>query len=104
MSAKQRTFFDDEFDQDLQAKRLARRTDPRTSHQAARSIKVNQLQQKALELIRVHPMMTGRELSGIAGWDAWKRLSELADAGLIQCAGERRCSVSGRNARIWRAK
>lgn len=35
---RQRTFFDDEFAADMEAKRHARRTDPSTSHQAASDI------------------------------------------------------------------
>lgn len=55
----QRTFFDSEFQQDMQAKRLARRTDPATSHEAAReAVKSGRLStqcQAILELLRQGP-------------------------------------------------
>lgn len=38
MTERQRTFFDGEFEADMEAKRHARRSDPETSHQAAAEI------------------------------------------------------------------
>lgn len=101
---QQRTFFDDEHDLDLQTKKLARRTDPQTSRDAAAELKINALQADALDAVRRHPGSTARELAAIEGWDVWKRISELADAGMIRETGVRKCTISGRKARTWQVK
>lgn len=72
---RQRTFWDEEFHADMEAKRHARRTDPATSHQAAEDVVksgrmsaqcaaiLKRLQQgsaDSLELSRIAPKYTGR--------------------------------------------
>ena len=100
---RQKTFFDDEFESDMQLKRMARKSDPDTSHQAAVEIRreLRRLQLKTLNLIRHHPNHTARELTSICDWDAWKRIRELEHAGSIKCTGRRPCSVTGKTARTW---
>lgn len=89
------------------AKHLARRTDPATSHDAARGIvgSLGRLQAEALAAIRRHPAHTATELADLAGIRdprvLNRRISELAADGRIVCVGERACRVTGRRARIW---
>lgn len=90
---------------------LARSTDPSTSSQAAASIqpKLAGLQAEVLTLIQAHPNKTARELERIAlgniptADSVHKRVSELHEAGSIRSPGVRRCSVTGRTARVWTA-
>jgi hypothetical protein len=102
----QRTFFDDEFEDDMQAKKFARRADPETSHRAADELvtsgNLSRLQAAALELIQTHPLCTASELEQIAGWQVHKRLGELKRSGRIIVAGTRECVITGRRAQVYK--
>lgn len=106
---KQITFGDDRDEDDDDARKRARRTDPDTSKQAARAISphVGPLQLFALGCIVKWPYRTGCELSTLAGHGDYRkigrRLTELERRGLIFVAGERTCQVTGARARAWAA-
>ncbi len=88
---------------------IARRSDPDTSKQAAREVTAEGIREAhavmLLDMIRQRPGHTLRELSdSIAVLDAAsvsKRLSDLHAKGLIWPGSPRRCSISGRAARVW---
>ena len=90
------------------AERLARSTDPETSHEAARAVvpRLGQLQQQLLEVVREHPGRTMNELAQLKGErdprTFNRRASELEKAGVIRVGVTKTCSVSGRRARTWR--
>lgn len=90
------------------AERLARSTDPDTSHEAARAVLPNlgQLQQALYEAVREHPGRTMNELANLKGErdprTFNRRASELEKAGAIRVERTRLCKVSGRRARTWR--
>jgi hypothetical protein len=69
MTSCQRTFWDDEFRSDMDAKRLARRSDPETSHEAAReaveSGRLSKQCEQILERLRCGPAPSS-ELAAIA--------------------------------------
>ena len=90
------------------ANRLARSTDPVTSHQAASNVSKTgsaaRWQQVALDLIRRRPGMTARELESAGGHENGqirKRLLEVMRGGLIHKGTARTCRVSGRQAATW---
>jgi hypothetical protein len=90
------------------ANRLARSTDPVTSHQAASNVSKTgsaaRWQQVALDLIRRRPGMTARELESAGGYENGqirKRLLEVMRGGLIHKGTARTCRVSGRQAATW---
>lgn len=86
---------------------LARRTDPQTSHEAARRAegRLSLYQWEALQACRAHPGMTATEMAKARGWDdprvINRRLGELALAGLVRATGSRPCDVTGRTAMTW---
>lgn len=98
---KQKTLFDSELEYDIEVKKHARTTDPATSHAAAASLPLSRLQRLALDAVRRHPNHTARELSQLEGWDVWKRMKELFDAGKIASPGVRKCRITNRAARVW---
>lgn len=87
---------------------VARRTDPLTSHLAAKKAapKAETLRAIVLELLRTPSGMTHDEL--IAALPDWSpsgvrtRCRELVDAGLVVCIGERQ-SAAGNRSKVWRA-
>jgi hypothetical protein len=88
----------------------ARATDPATSHEAARSVKVRESQRQVLALLRLGPA-TDQELATRA-YERGLRISpsglrsrrhELVDAGLVEDTGRRAVLASGRKSAIWRA-
>lgn len=93
----------------LDPRRLARRSDPETSHDGAVSIVADlpRLQREALALVRANPNRTASELSQIAGHTdprrINRRLGELEERGALIRGDARPCSVSGRLAHAWRA-
>lgn len=99
----QRTFFDDEFDSDQQAKRLARRDDPDTSKLAAEHVakSLTARQQQAYDVISAHPGCTSQELRAIVDWDVHKRVCELVRAGRVKRGAQRICSVTGMRVQTW---
>lgn len=88
---------------------LARRTDPETSHAAARvaESRLGLYQWEALMACRAHPGMTATEMAEARGWDdprvINRRLGELAIAGMVRATGSRACGVTGRRAMTWEA-
>jgi hypothetical protein len=104
MTDKQRSFFDDEFDRDMGAKKLARRDDPQTSHAAAAEIvrELGELHQRAMRCVSQRPHSTARELECAFGWEIHKRLKELETLGLVVRGEPRTCAVTGRKAHTWR--
>lgn len=87
--------------------RLARTSDPQTSHDAAASIvpHLPRLQRQALEAVAMTPGRTATELARLHGVPDPRvfnrRLTELARQGLVVRGPVRRCSVTGRSAATW---
>ncbi len=85
--------------------RLARTTDPETSHEAARTVSTEALKGRLLGLITLQPGLTRghyEEISGIAGYALSKRLSDLVGDGLVVYEGTLESPVSGRQqSRCW---
>lgn len=85
---KQRTFFDDEFTDDMEAKRHARRSDPSNSHQAAADIVISGKMWRQCEII-LHRLQQGPASSADLAALTLKytsRISDLRKAGHhIQC-------------------
>ena len=86
----------------------ARRTDPKTSQDAAASMREPSkgLRAELLAAYRSRPAgLTMDEAAAIAGiptWGASKRISELRAAGLIVDSGETRPGASGRMQTVYR--
>ena len=93
-----------------------RRSDPATSKQAGEAItrsgRRKRDQDVLLNLVRMFPGSTSMELAqrlidgGAHWWKSYslasKRVSDLHAKGLVVAVGERKCSVTGGKARIWR--
>lgn len=87
---------------------IARASDPRTSHLAAREVtesgrRESQLE-KVLELVRLYPLSTSAELAKFGKMDRYvtaRRLPELWEGKLICQRSARQCTVSGRKAVTW---
>jgi hypothetical protein len=89
----------------------ARRTDPSTSHDAARSIrgKLTISQQEVLNLFRTYERLTDKELVYVAGQSGVKqspsglrtRRRELADALFVVDSGHKITLPTGRRAIEW---
>ena len=54
-----------------------------------------------LRIVRENPGNTAREIEGITGIKAHKRLPELRRKGLVINGEDRRCRISGRPAMTW---
>jgi predicted ArsR family transcriptional regulator len=92
---------------DFSPHRLARRTDPSTSHAAAARVGSFAGAQGAriLELLRAHGPMSPEqiaEMMQIAPYAVRKRLPELQDANLAAPTGDTVPTASGRAQRVWR--
>ncbi|TSE33482.1 helix-turn-helix domain-containing protein [Tepidimonas charontis] len=88
--------------------RLARKTDPATSHEAARRTAEFAGSQRAriLAMLRFHGPLTPEQLGAELGVEPYairKRLPELQKAGLAMPTGEVKPTRSGRHQRVWRA-
>jgi len=86
--------------------KLARTSDPATSHEAATHMatRLGEAQEWALGVLRANPGKTSNELDGIAETprgDVRKRLPELERAGLAYRDGVRVCGVTGFKAAVW---
>lgn len=85
----------------------ARRTDPDTSRDAAKSINVTGLEQLVLEALADRPM-TSYELAEhlhLSLVTVSPRLRPLCDKGLVEDSGERRRNPSSwRNCAVWRLR
>lgn len=108
----QATLFDLESDAPVlpkaEPRKMARKTDPQTSHDAAEELapKLAGVQIAVLAAIQDWPNKTSRELAEKLGWETGavnKRTSELEAAGCIKRHEERRCSISGKKAATWTA-
>lgn len=84
--------------------RLARKTDPDTSHAAPIYSRVRQHKQMALRALRDNGPMTSEEVAAVTNLthaQAWRRLSDLKNEGKVYDTGERRKNHSGRYAVVW---
>jgi predicted transcriptional regulator len=85
----------------------ARRADPPTSHEAARSVKVTDLEAVVLEALRLsYNGLTSHELAertGLSLVTVSPRLRPLADKGEVRDSGRKRKGESGRNSIVWEA-
>ncbi len=86
----------------------ARRRDPATSHHAASRAHefAASHQSRIYQSLKTHGPMGAEQIADRLGMDAYqarKRLSELATAGLCEPNGQTRKTVSGRFERVWRA-
>ena len=92
--------------------RLARRTDPETSHRAAREMETSGKRETdeafALRMVARYPNSTASELEALLGCrdgTVRKRLSSLADKNLAYGhlhPNMRKCGQTGRPAKRWR--
>lgn len=90
-----------------QANKAVRKTDPRTSHQAAHAARAFVGTQHAaiMRVLRrvkkANPEQIGMKL-GLPAHSIRRRLPELERAGLICVTGETVPTISGRQQRVWR--
>jgi len=93
----------------LEPETLARRSDPTTSHEAARRLRgsplLSRLQRSALDLVRLYPGSTANQLARLAGSDDSRtiprRLRELERAGYAIDAGTMKDDETGRQCLRW---
>lgn len=92
----------------MQATELARRTDPWTSHEAAKVITADGSRERwtemARQLLARLPGSTARELEaagGVSDGFLRKRLGELRERSEAHNGTPRTCSVSGKKAQTW---
>lgn len=84
----------------------ARRTDPKTSHDAAASMRAAATMQASAVLNALKRLRkAGAEEIGqwcdLPAYAVRKRLPELFDAGLVAPTGDTRKTLSGRSERVW---
>ena len=93
----------------------ARKSDPLTSHIAAReytrSRRADTQRAMVLASVKMHPGSTSRELAGFAATDELararvydvfhRRLPELRDSGALRNGEARKCRISGRASLPW---
>lgn len=95
----------DQIDMWTEPRRLARTTDPWTSHAAAERVQEfrKSHQQRIIEALRFFGPMTVCEMeraTGIPQHAIGKRIRELVDSGQIAITGKTRPSSSGRQERV----
>ena len=90
---------------------VARRSDPASSHQAAAEITRDgsraRQQRVVLETVLRNPDHTAFELTRFCELDRYqiqRRLSEMASTGLVEKGPARVCSITGRQAVVWRVR
>lgn len=94
---------------DLFEHAVARRSDPRTSWDAADSVKnIRESQAFILDLLSTYGPMTDEEIykllgEGYSPSGARSRRNELVEKGLVQDSGRRALTKSNRRTIIWRA-
>ena len=96
---------------DTPAYKLARRYDPSTSYEAAKSIDPSKMQKVVLECLRKtgpaiydEVLVWARKMYGIqSSSSVSSRFNELQKKGLIELTGQKRKGRSGRQQREWRA-
>jgi hypothetical protein len=86
---------------DLDPRTHARRGDPDTSHAAAHQLEhTDPMRRALLKAYADHADLTAEEAADACGYvadqGAWKRCSDLANAGLVEDTGQRRRARSGR--------
>jgi hypothetical protein len=92
---------------DMAPETMARRTDPYTSHDAARMARqtARTVRAAVLEALRAHPDgLTDYELAELVGRQqnsAGKRRGELVQMGLVISTGHTRPAPSGARALVW---
>jgi DNA-binding MarR family transcriptional regulator len=92
----------DDFDEEPHGR--ARRTDPETSHEAARLVNVTALQILVLTALNDHGPLTAREIATIVKKDLntiTPRLAPLVAAGAVLDTGKRRLSPRNRRQIVW---
>ena len=89
---------------------LARRSDPSTSHAAARRVEASgqlvRQKDRVLAALRTRPDVTSAELADLMGTDRYmpaRRLADLERDGLAEKTGQRICRAHGGAAVTWRA-
>lgn len=90
---------------------VARRTDPDTSWEAAKSVRdIRETQQAVLAALRAHGPMTDEEIAERIRSERKQspsglrtRRSELVDLHMVTYAGYKRPTKSGRKSRVWKA-
>lgn len=89
-------------------RRLARKTDPSTSHEAARDLvssgTLSRRINLALSVLVAHPGSTARELdrhANVTDGAVRKRLNDLRKHRLAETRGSRLCEVTGKTAQLW---
>jgi hypothetical protein len=84
---------------------VSRTTDPDTSHAAEAQLDKTGRQTMQRKLLAVIDKRTSEEATSVAGYSkadgAWKRVSDLRNAGLIRDSGDRRRGSSGRMQIVW---
>lgn len=86
----------------------SRRTDPETSHAAARSVsRVREARERILRALKTHGPMTDGEIfphvhNFMSPSGARSRRNELVDEGLVEDSGKRGLTESGRATIVWR--
>lgn len=90
-----------------QTSAYARADDRETSHQAAESIRVTDLETTVLNALRTFPDgATSYQLAAALGLSlvtVSPRLRPLVSKGLAEDSGRRKCGASGRMRTVWRA-
>jgi hypothetical protein len=89
-------------------RKLARRDDPETSHEAAAEMHGSEAQGRLVRIavaqVCEYPGETAKELErrlGVEDGQLRKRLNDAWRMGLISKGEPRRCTVSGRRAQTW---
>ena len=84
--------------------KLARTTDPVTSHEAARKVQRDTMLANLISVFEKSSGMTAEEAATAAGYTAadgaWKRVSDLINAGVLVDTGQTRAGSSGRQQRV----
>lgn len=87
----------------------ARRRDPRTSHEAAESIRLTHMERKVCECYKAsYPLaLTSGEVANRLGWErdsVSPRIRPLVRKGLLEDSGRRKVAPSGRRRIAWKFK
>jgi len=94
----------------FEAKARARRTDPQTSHVAAKNVErsggAKDQRSKCLEIVKGNPNLTAAEIAVKAGMERHvpsRRLPELREMGLVVNGKARKCRAVGSVSMTWAA-
>lgn len=90
----------------LEPRTHARHHDPRTSHEAAAQLSDKQTMMRRLLWAFLAQPLTAEQAADACGYGAesgaWKRVSDLANRGLIEDTDATRLGRSGRSQIVWR--